>query len=228
MSDLIRIASQDIVVTEVSGPGSNPRILEYAREVGFDSWYKDDDTSWCSLFLNWVALKAGLARSNNGRAESWSAMGVVVTEPEPGDIILLTNATGSSRITHAGIYTGFSQDKTRVYVLGGNQSNMVNNTGFRSNLIVGFRRLTPAGTPPIATQEPELRKGDRGPAVVALQDALKLLGFNAGTSDGDFGPRTEAALIAFQQSVPGLSATGVYNPETKKYLLEKTAALQGE
>lgn len=52
-----------------------------------------------------------------------------------------------------------------------------------------------------------LRKGDRGDAVVALQRALGI------TPDGDFGPKTEAAVRLFQAD-QGLVVDGVAGPQT--------------
>ncbi len=50
--------------------------------------------------------------------------------------------------------------------------------------------------------------GDKGQDVKELQAALKGKGFNPGSVDGDFGPKTKAALQAFQKS-KGLAGTGV-------------------
>jgi putative chitinase len=58
-----------------------------------------------------------------------------------------------------------------------------------------------------------LRQDSHGQAVVKLQRQLKKLGFNPGKIDGDFGPATQAALIAFQKS-RGLLADGVAGPRT--------------
>ncbi|MFZ4855312.1 MAG: peptidoglycan-binding protein [Desulfuromonadaceae bacterium] len=58
-----------------------------------------------------------------------------------------------------------------------------------------------------------LKEGTTGPAVVQLQEKLKARGFNPGSCDGDFGPATEAAVMAFQKSV-GLLADGVAGPRT--------------
>jgi peptidoglycan L-alanyl-D-glutamate endopeptidase CwlK len=63
-----------------------------------------------------------------------------------------------------------------------------------------------------------LQQGSSGPDVTALQTRLKALGFDPKGVDGNFGPGTKAAVIAFQQS-KGLSADGVVGPNT-------TAALQ--
>lgn len=58
-----------------------------------------------------------------------------------------------------------------------------------------------------------LRTGSNGDDVVQLQARLAELGFLSGKADGDFGPATEAALIAFQKS-KGLQADGIAGPNT--------------
>lgn len=218
MQDLIQIAAAEIGITEVEGGLSNPRILEYAKVAGFDGWYHNDDTPWCSVFLNWAAEVAGLQRTRDGRASSWKNLGQEPTHPEPGDIALFVPVPNATHITHVGIYLGYAQDKSRVYVLGGNQSDQVNITAFSTDTLVGFRRLSPVGTPPALENKQVLRRGDFGPDVKDLQDALKLAGFNAGTSDGDFGPRTEDAVKALQRTPPGLEVTGVFDEPTREQL----------
>ncbi len=44
-----------------------------------------------------------------------------------------------------------------------------------------------------------LRQGCRGPQVRNLQTLLNAKGFDCGAADGDFGPATAAALLAFQR-----------------------------
>lgn len=61
---------------------------------------------------------------------------------------------------------------------------------------------------------PLLRQGDRGPAVRRFQTLLRIAGFDPGPIDGIFGPRTQAALLAFQRSVRELEITGVADIET--------------
>lgn len=58
----------------------------------------------------------------------------------------------------------------------------------------------------IATR-PRLQRGARGPNVLRLQHLLARASFAPGALDGDFGPRTEAALRRFQQAA-GLATTG--------------------
>jgi putative chitinase len=64
-----------------------------------------------------------------------------------------------------------------------------------------------------------LKLGSSGPDVQDLQQKLKTLGFDPKGVDGNFGPGTKTALMAFQQS-NGLQADGIAGPAT-------IAALQG-
>ncbi|MFO7274801.1 MAG: N-acetylmuramoyl-L-alanine amidase [Bacillota bacterium] len=64
---------------------------------------------------------------------------------------------------------------------------------------------------------PVLRQGDRGWAVRVLQQQLKALGFDPGPIDGIFGPKTEAAVKAFQRAA-GIAVDGVVGPVTWSHL----------
>lgn len=64
---------------------------------------------------------------------------------------------------------------------------------------------------------PILQKGSKGPDVLALQQQLKDLGFDPNGVDGSFGPGTEAAVRAFQQS-KGLGVDGKVGPNTSAAL----------
>jgi N-acetylmuramoyl-L-alanine amidase len=66
-----------------------------------------------------------------------------------------------------------------------------------------------------------LRRGDRGREVVDLQTRLQALGLDLGNRgiDGVFGPQTELAVKAFQQS-HGLLADGLVGPVTWRDVVE--------
>lgn len=96
------------------------------------------------------------------------------------------------------------------------QANNISNP----NLIyVGQIIIIPSGPtpvpppPPPTTVCPQLSMGAKGPAVRRLQTLLANAGVNPGVVDGDFGPRTEAAVRTFQ-SQKGLAVTGVVNVAT--------------
>ena len=61
------------------------------------------------------------------------------------------------------------------------------------------------------------KEGASGADVKRIQEALKAKGFNPGAIDGEFGPGTEAAVIAFQKS-EGLAADGIVGLQTQKAL----------
>lgn len=71
----------------------------------------------------------------------------------------------------------------------------------------------PAGT--------TLRRGDRGPAVAALQRDLHALGYWLGAGNDSFGLLTEQAVTAFQK-VEGLGRDGVAGPATLAALAAAT------
>ena len=58
-----------------------------------------------------------------------------------------------------------------------------------------------------------MRLGSQGHEVFVVQERLLKLGFSPGKPDGDFGPATEAAVLAFQWS-EGLLADGIIGPRT--------------
>jgi lysozyme len=60
---------------------------------------------------------------------------------------------------------------------------------------------------------PTLRQGSRGEHVRRLQQAMARAGFDPGPVDGEFGPKTSAAVRAFQQA-KGLQADGIVGPRT--------------
>ena len=78
---------------------------------------------------------------------------------------------------------------------------------------------TTSTTVPVEPAATTLRRGDKGPAVAALQRRLHALGYWLGARNDTFGPLTEQAVTAFQK-VEGLGPDGVAGPAT-------LAALEG-
>jgi putative chitinase len=72
------------------------------------------------------------------------------------------------------------------------------------------------------TADDLLRVGDRGELVRIFQDRLKALGYQAGRSDGIFGSRTRAAVLAFQAE-NDLVTDGLIGPKTRAALNAETA-----
>ncbi|EAW36414.1 peptidoglycan-binding protein [Lyngbya sp. PCC 8106] len=66
---------------------------------------------------------------------------------------------------------------------------------------------------PVAVAQEVLTKGTKGSKVRTLQTRLEIKGFDPGPVDGVFGSRTQAAVIAYQQT-KGLEVNGVVDEQT--------------
>lgn len=88
----------------------------------------------------------------------------------------------------------------------------------------------PADTPkptdtPAPTEDPTqyvLKRGDKNEDVRQLQKRLIELGYLNDSADGDFGPKTENAVIAYQKAA-GLTASGVCDYNTFKSINSQNA-----
>jgi uncharacterized protein (TIGR02594 family) len=218
MDNLFKIAVAELGQKEISGSRHNVNIVNYAKECGF-TWVNDDETPWCSIFVNWVAKKAGLVSSNKLNARSWLQVGRIVDQtPEPGDVVIFWRESRDSWKGHVGFFFGYSGNQERVYCLGGNQGNQVSIAGYPEDNVLGFRRLTSSGK--INLPNKILKGGDKGDDVKSLQDALQMAGIDCGTSDGIFGTKTEEAIKKLQTMKTGLKIDGVYGDQTRDFLFE--------
>lgn len=107
----------------------NPRILQYAREAGFTNVI-DDETSWCSIFWNWVMLKSQHYHSGKANARSWldlveQGRAAIVHNIRDANTVVFWRESPESWKGHVGGPLSYSDDKDYIYTLGGNQSNMV-------------------------------------------------------------------------------------------------------
>lgn len=144
----MREARRYIGITEIPGSKSNPVIMGWAKKLGgwIASWYEDDDTPWCGLFIGNV-IAATLPRepllANPLGALNWKKFG---TEGRiaRGAILVFERKGGG----HVGIYVG--EDRTHYHVLGGNQDNAVSIARVKKDRLVdGGVRWPKTGEDPI-------------------------------------------------------------------------------
>ena len=128
------VAVAELGVHEDSLPGQhNARILEYHQTTTLKA--TDDETPWCSSFVNWVMRQSGRDGTNSAAAKSWLGWGAAVANPTPGVVVVIkkktvgtTQATGSTTGFHVGFFVSLSPSHVRI--LGGNQSNQVKYSSF--------------------------------------------------------------------------------------------------
>lgn len=145
MQPWVTIAQRYIGTKEIPGPKSNPTILGWASRLGgwVASWFKNDDTPWCALFVNAILQEAKLPLSGSGaalvRAKSFETYGIKLDIPTLGAILVFNREGGG----HVGFYMGETLQHYRV--LGGNQNNTVNEVWIEKSRCTAIR--WPTGIP---------------------------------------------------------------------------------
>lgn len=178
------IAQGYIGTTEGPGPEDNPAIVEMYASVGHD-WVEHDSVAWCAAFVGHCLEKAGLRSTRRLNARSYLDWGIAVdlADAQEGDIVIFSRGSKSWQ-GHVGFFVKTSG--TMIDVLGGNQSDAVTIQRYAKSRLLGVRRA-----------------GNVAPAVMLsvreVQARLKVLGYHeVGQIDGQIGPRTRAAILAFR------------------------------
>ncbi|MFS0738594.1 TIGR02594 family protein [Sphingomonas sp. 1P06PA] len=130
----LEIAKAEIGIREDALPGKHTqRIIDYHATTTLRA--TDDETPWCSSFVNWVVEQGGGTGTKSALARSWLDWGRKLDKPQSGCIIVIkkrtpgfTSATGSTTGYHVGFYV--SGDEKTVRILGGNQSDQVKYSNF--------------------------------------------------------------------------------------------------
>jgi uncharacterized protein (TIGR02594 family) len=113
-------AVKNLGLKEIVGKAHNPTILGWAKELGLQKVYTEDEIPWCGLFIAHCAHVAGVGVVERPLwALNWAKFGTEVKEPMLGDVLTFKRDGGG----HVGIYVG--EDDKYYHVLGGNQNNSV-------------------------------------------------------------------------------------------------------
>lgn len=139
MKKIIEIGFNEYGTREVPGDRDNPEIIKYFNELGFNGSRLKDETAWCSAYANWVAKKSNCAFSGELTARSWLNVGKTIKTPQLGDIVVLWRESPDSWKGHVGFF--IKQNKSFVYLLGGNQTNKVCIQGYPVSRILDYRKI---------------------------------------------------------------------------------------
>lgn len=220
----------------MSKPGTAEAVIDQANDwIGFQEggnnqqpfgeWDGYPNGAWCGQFVSWCLAKAGVDGDWRGRdsqrytpsaATRWKQLGRWHATPQRGDLVFFAWGDGGDWIDHVGIVTGVSDWASRGVVAtiegnaqppGGGTQGVFRHHRDRS-VIAGFARPKYGDPGP----KRQWRRGDRGDIVRQIQ--RKLGGLDV---DGDFGPKTEAKLKAWQRR-RWPARNGVAGPRTLRAL----------
>ena len=139
MKDLLLEVLSHYGMKEVKGKDSNPEILAFFKELGYD-WVNDDSsTAWCSAMLSYYAKKCGYEYNKTLAARDWLKMPIKVLKPSLGDIVIFWRENYTSWKGHVAIF--IAQEGKLIYCLGGNQNNELDITAYSSDQLLGYRQL---------------------------------------------------------------------------------------
>jgi len=99
----------DKKMRELELPYNNSEILKYLNSTSLSGseLARNDGTAWCSSFVNWCLIKAGVSGTNNALADSWKNWGRELSEPKYGAITVVTRAkTEKDYLYHVGFFLG--------------------------------------------------------------------------------------------------------------------------
>ena len=136
MENLLLIALKEYGEKEIIGKQNNQTIVDYAGEAGFH-WINDDETPWCSIFMNLIVQRRGWIPTNKANARSWLHWRHPIMSPELGDIAVFKRGNSDWQ-GHVALF--IRADNELIYVLGGNQSNQVKISAYKKSDLLGFRR----------------------------------------------------------------------------------------
>ncbi len=137
----VSLARRFVGLKEIPGHASNPLVLAMLKLD--TSWIEDDETPWCSAFVNAIAWLLDLPRSRSLAARSWLAIGTPIRleDARKGFDVVVLSRGANPAAGHVGFYV--SHSPSTVSLLTGNQGDSVSVATFDRARIVGVRRLYP-------------------------------------------------------------------------------------
>jgi uncharacterized protein (TIGR02594 family) len=122
-------------VEEIKGSQDNPRIVAYHDTTTLSA--NDDETPWCSSFVNFCMKEAGINGTHSALARSWEKWGKKLDQPATGCVVVLERPAGGANAGHVGFY--LAEQGSEIQLLGGNQGDKVCIKPFKKNRVIAYR-----------------------------------------------------------------------------------------
>ena len=137
MTDLFNTALNYYGIKEIKGSEHNEVITKMHEAVVGNAL--SDETPWCSAFMNWICKECGYPVTRSLAARSWLEIGELVQEPYRGCLVVFWRRSPKSWQGHVGLYV--REDEDNIWVIGGNQNNMVKITAYSKTRLLGYIEL---------------------------------------------------------------------------------------
>jgi uncharacterized protein (TIGR02594 family) len=122
---------------ELYGSRHNNVIVSFFDQIA--DRIRDDETPWCSAFMNHVHLATGYKYTGALTARSWLNYGDEIDNPKPGDIVVLWRDSPTSWKGHVGFFLRYNASKSKILVYGGNQNNKLAPAWYSASRLLGYR-----------------------------------------------------------------------------------------
>lgn len=121
----VDIALREYGVREIPGSRHSERVLEYLEHTPLlpASMQSQDETPWCSAFINWCMAMAGMPGTGRANARSWIYWGRPCQTPTFGCLAVLWRKSRVGIYGHVGFVITLRGGA--LFLLGGNQGDMV-------------------------------------------------------------------------------------------------------
>lgn len=121
----MRYARDEVNQKEIKGILHNPRIFAYHATTTLKA--SNDETAWCSSFVNWCLKQAGIKGTDSASAISWLKWGESSSAKSGAIIVIYNKKAINLNLTVSGNHVGFliQETATHFHVLGGNQGDQV-------------------------------------------------------------------------------------------------------
>lgn len=131
------------IATSYMGKGSNnhPEVLQQFFDKSMGENVDPRTTPWCAAFANSVLMTTGHGGTGSLAARSFLNYGRPTDNPTKGDVVVMSNLSKGNDPSkgHVGFFAGYNQDRSRVKVLGGNESGQVMIKEYPVSKVIGYR-----------------------------------------------------------------------------------------
>ncbi|MBB3697633.1 TIGR02594 family protein [Flammeovirga yaeyamensis] len=131
------LAIREMGTREYYGNADNPRIVQYLMSTENINYHarSNDETAWCSAFVNWCMETCGFEGTNTAWARHWLNWGEPISHPVRGCVTVFKRGSGG----HVGFF--IKETETSIFVLGGNQDDEVNIKEYNKDRLLGYRLI---------------------------------------------------------------------------------------